>query len=85
MNERSIFVAALQQENAADRSAFLDEACSDNAELRQQVEMLLNEHEQLGSFLESPALNLNATLDDRPGLVGASTDLPQSLWRRGRC
>jgi eukaryotic-like serine/threonine-protein kinase len=38
------------------RRAFLDRACGEDAELRRQVEMLLSQDEQAGSFLEKPAL-----------------------------
>jgi serine/threonine-protein kinase len=55
MNERDLFIAALNKPQAAERAAFLDAACGDNAELRVQVEALLREHAQLGSFLEAPA------------------------------
>jgi tetratricopeptide (TPR) repeat protein/serine/threonine protein kinase len=51
MNERSIFMAAVAMESAAQRSAYLDEACGGNAVLRQRVEALLGSHEQAGSFL----------------------------------
>jgi serine/threonine protein kinase len=67
MNEREIFIAALQRQNAADRSAFLDEACGSNAELREHVEALLSEHDELGSFLESPAAVLAAPAE-QPGI-----------------
>jgi serine/threonine protein kinase len=63
MTEREIFTAALHRENAADRAAFLDELAAGDGGLRQRVELLLAEHEQLGSFLESPAPD--ATLDTR--------------------
>src|SRR5437773_3794265 len=63
MNERNIFVAALNRQNASERSAFLDETCGNNADLREQVEALLCEHERLGSFLEAPAPGATA-----PGL-----------------
>jgi serine/threonine protein kinase len=56
MNERDIFIAALRQPTGAERSAFLDTACHGDADLRVGVEALLREHEQLGSFLESPAV-----------------------------
>ena len=65
--ERSIFIAALQRENAADRAAFLDEACGGNTDLRREVEGLLREFEQLGSFLESPARGPDATVDEPVG------------------
>ena len=44
-NERSIFIAALQREDAADRASFLDEACGGNADLRREVEGLLRDLE----------------------------------------
>jgi eukaryotic-like serine/threonine-protein kinase len=37
------------------RSAFLDEACGDDAEMRTEVEQLLVSHGEAGSFLEEPA------------------------------
>jgi hypothetical protein len=40
MNERSIFLAALEKE-PTDRGAFLDEACRLDAALREQVERTL--------------------------------------------
>src|SRR5229473_1107370 len=55
MNEREIFITALNKQNAAERAMFLDGACGSNADLRERVEALLREHDQLGSFLESPA------------------------------
>src|SRR5438270_2282962 len=61
MNERDIFIAALQRQASAERRAYLDEACGDDAALRRGVEALLEKHELAGSFLESPAA---ATLDE---------------------
>ncbi len=60
MNERDIFIDALNKQNAAERALFLDGACGGNADLREQVEALLREHDQLGSFLESPAAGLSS-------------------------
>src|SRR5262245_15756969 len=69
MSERDIFIAALQQEGAAQRQAFLDQACAGQPDLRQQVEQLLRLHEGAGSFLEKPAGELVATgpLQDTAG------------------
>jgi eukaryotic-like serine/threonine-protein kinase len=50
--------AALELE-PTQRSAFLEEACSDEA-VRREVEALLAAHEKAGSFLETPALGLAA-------------------------
>jgi eukaryotic-like serine/threonine-protein kinase len=47
---------AVQEQLPENRQAFLDEACSGDAELRRQVEMLVSKDEQAGSFLEKPAL-----------------------------
>src|SRR5262245_8700931 len=55
MNERDIFIAAAHEKDPVARAAFLDKACGDDPVLRKQVEQLLREEEQLGSFLERPA------------------------------
>ncbi len=47
--------AQWKRHDSADRSAYLTEACGSDTALRAQVEALLQENEQLGSFLESPA------------------------------
>src|SRR2546422_11686882 len=51
--------AALQHE-PEERAAFLDEACVDDEALRQQVEALLAANEEAGSFIESPAMEVEA-------------------------
>src|SRR5262249_36410584 len=48
---------------AADRAAFLDAACGGDPDLRRRVEVLLNAHDQPGSFLAEPAAALEATAD----------------------
>jgi tetratricopeptide (TPR) repeat protein len=55
MKERDIFIAALHEKDPVARAAFLDKVCADDRTLRKQVEQLLREEEQLGSFLERPA------------------------------
>jgi WD40 repeat protein/serine/threonine protein kinase len=52
--ERELFLGALERD-AAERTAFLDAACGGDTALRQRVEELLTEQEQVGSFLETPA------------------------------
>ena len=54
-----LFHAALQHE-PEERAAFLDEACVDDEALRQQVEALLAANEEAGSFIESPAMEVEA-------------------------
>src|SRR6516162_1976103 len=53
MNERELFIAALEKENSAERDAYLDDACGTDTSLRQRIELLLREEHSLGRFLES--------------------------------
>ena len=52
---KALFEAALDQ-GADRRSSFLDEHCLDR-DVRAEVERLLSEHDQAGSFLSAPACN----------------------------
>jgi eukaryotic-like serine/threonine-protein kinase len=66
MTERDVFIAALQEEDPAERQAYLDQACAGQPELRRQVENLLRLHANAGSFLNEPAAE--------PAATGASPD-----------
>src|SRR5262245_39663676 len=61
MNERTLFTAALENEDPAQREALLDEACAGDAALRERVEALLASHERQGPFLDVPAVEQLAT------------------------
>ena len=50
---KGIFDAALDKDSS-ERTAFLDEACGEDLSLRQEIELLLNSHDD-DSFLEKPA------------------------------
>ncbi|MHC4549454.1 MAG: serine/threonine-protein kinase [Planctomycetota bacterium] len=50
-----IFHAALRKGSAAERAAFLDGACGYDAALRARVDVLLQAHDEAGSFLEASA------------------------------
>ena len=86
MTERELFIAALRQPDDHARVAFLDGACADER-LRQQVESMLRDHEQLGSFLESPASPLAATFDhqvrETPGTVIGPYKLLEAIGEGG--
>jgi eukaryotic-like serine/threonine-protein kinase len=58
MNERAIFIGALEKQDPAGRLAYLTEACGEDTELRAHLDTLLREHDQLGGFLECPASGL---------------------------
>ena len=67
MSERAIFEAALDISDPAERAIFLNRSCGGDADLRQQVEGLLQAHEAAGGFLAAPAAaDLAATLPPRP-------------------
>src|SRR5213593_4482466 len=81
---RELFVGALEKP-PAERAAFLDAACGGDQELRRRVEDLLREHQQVGSFLETPALSDTALLSRAalgPGdtaIVATVTEKPGDL------
>jgi tetratricopeptide (TPR) repeat protein len=52
MNEESLFAAALEKATAAERQAFLDEACGTDAALRQRLEHLLAANDRAVGILE---------------------------------
>jgi tetratricopeptide (TPR) repeat protein len=54
MNERDIFIAALEMASPNKRRAYLDHVCQDDTALRGRVEELLEVHERAGSFLNKP-------------------------------
>src|SRR5260370_12461119 len=87
MNERDIFIAALQKEAQADRQAYLDEVCKGNEDLRRGVEALLEVHDRAGSFLESPVADLVAAVDDpltaHPGTVIGPYKLLEQIGEGG--
>ncbi len=49
----SIFYATMERESAAERVAYLDDACAGDPELRSRVELLLDAQPKLGRFLEN--------------------------------
>src|SRR5262245_12725887 len=73
MSERSIFIAALEKDDPAERAAYLDQACADNAPLRQRIERLLKAHEPVDSFLEHRPPGLGVTADEPPITEGPGT------------
>ncbi len=72
MTERSIFLAALDRDDPAERATYLEQACAGDVELRRRIESLLEAHNEPGEFLEPPAIgDATAQLgddgpDDRP-------------------
>src|SRR2546421_7369102 len=57
VRERELFFSALDKPDPAERAAFLDQACGEDQVLRRRMEELLREQEDVGEFLEAPALS----------------------------
>ncbi len=66
MNERSIFLQALEINSAADRTEFLNQACADDPSLRSRVDQLLQSYSEAGSFLKIPALEQSGAPHSTP-------------------
>lgn len=56
MNERDLFLSALEIEDPSARKTHLQAACADNAELLARVEALLASHEGESRFLQTPVV-----------------------------
>jgi tetratricopeptide (TPR) repeat protein len=69
----AVYHLALEKEAGEERSAYLDSACGDDADLRASVEGLLKAYDEAGDFLESPPLGTNVTLDSSPISEGPGT------------
>ena len=79
-NVKAIFIAALDHEPGADRAAYLDAACGDNADLRRRVEALLAAHERADEVL-GPAGEQSGesdTIDSNAGRPRAEATIAQS-------
>jgi serine/threonine protein kinase len=87
MQEQTIFIEALEKEDAAERAAFLDRVCAGDPALRDRIERLLQRHQQGGNFLESPILRSpaggNEVLQEGPGTVIGSYKLLEQIGEGG--
>jgi|GEM_PF-1232058 len=80
MNERDIFIAALDKATAEERSDYVTAACGGDSQLRQRVEALLQTHEQSGEFLQKPLVErLAEGVDD---LEEAAETAHEPAWRK---
>jgi serine/threonine protein kinase len=70
---KSIFGKALELRSAAERAAYLEQACQGDSRLRAEVESLLQARQEAGDFLAGPESVPVATLDEpiveSPGTV----------------
>jgi WD40 repeat protein/serine/threonine protein kinase len=82
-----IFWEAAHIASIGERDAYLDSACGEDSELRRRVEQLLQARSRAESFLEAPAADLVATVDEpiteRPGVVIGPYRLLEQLGEGG--
>ncbi len=79
MNERDVFISALQKE-PSERSAYLDSACAGNPALRRRIDSLLKAHDDPDDFLELPpdvdATSVDSLGQERPSTLGFDDAIP---------
>jgi serine/threonine protein kinase len=73
MNERTIFLEALEKTDPAERAAYLDWTCANNAPLRDHVEQLLGALDNAGSFMAAPPGHADSWADATRAPGGGST------------
>ena len=83
-----LFLEALDRPAGQQRTAFLDQACDHNEQLKAQVVALLQANERAGAFLSSPARELHpAFIDhargDSPGSVVGPYKLLEEIGEGG--
>src|SRR5262245_33277473 len=83
MDERSIFVGALDKTNEDERTRYLAAVCGEDAALRQRVEQLLAAHRAAGGVLDRPARTDEPTGAFPPVTEGPGTIIgPYKLLQR---
>jgi serine/threonine protein kinase/predicted Zn-dependent protease len=87
MNERSIFLAALDIDDRAQREAYVVRACGSDSVLRSQVEDLLAAHAEPGNFMQrsAPAVAglAERTVVEGPGTVIGAYKLLEQIGEGG--
>jgi hypothetical protein len=76
---RDIFLDAVEIGSPEPRSAFLEEACAGNDELRRRVEALIEAHEHPDSLLDRAAVDPGTTDALEIGVVTPITDGPGTM------
>ncbi len=69
--ERAIFLHAIEESNPADRLAYLDSACGDDASMRASIDALLVAHEQPAALLDHP---IGSDAARMPAILAGLTD-----------
>jgi hypothetical protein len=78
MNERDLFIGALQRPEPTQREAYLERECAGDAALRRRVEVLLGAHAEAGGILKAPFLLVDPTDQTAPPPPTDGTRSPSS-------
>src|SRR5262245_60583066 len=62
----SILAAAVEISSEAERRAFIEKECASDAELKQRVEVMVEDYFRAGSFLEPPVTGAITTTNEPP-------------------
>src|SRR5262245_56891988 len=83
----TIFARAIEIAASEERAAYLGQACRDDPDLRAEVEQLVGDHFRAGKFLEKPAAQIVATMEEpvseRPGTVIGPYKLLEQIGEGG--
>ena len=61
MNERSVFIGALERDDPEQRNVYLTDTCGADSQLRQRVERLLAAHAAASGVLDRPVVDVQQT------------------------
>ena len=83
-----VFLEAIEKPSVGARAAYLDAVCQNDAELRAELESLLNAHDRAGGFLKSPILDGEVILErsalpETPGTVIGRYTLLEKIGEGG--
>src|SRR5438552_1377380 len=84
--EESIFLQALEIPAVTERAAFLDRACGENRDLRDEIEGLLRAHlasDDLLDLPEKPGAMIDQPITERPGAVIGPYKLLEQIGEGG--
>ncbi|MFC1765247.1 serine/threonine protein kinase, partial [Planctomycetota bacterium] len=72
---KAIFAEAITRQSAQERSAYLDDACMNDATLRSKIEGLIKAHDEAGDFLADPSLPPDVTGEVSIPIEGPGTKI----------
>jgi hypothetical protein len=84
--EKEILLAALEKRTPAERAAYLEEACSSDAELLDRAQALLTAHENeiaTGPLPQEPAAEMALAQDHKGQVIAGRFKLLQKLGEGG--